>query len=202
MLNLFILNFVLINSLKQKGYSVFLREEKRIVDVTLTGLLRALPDARGPLESTGAHLADFPLSLFQQIFHLRLFLDMSLIYQIKRAACNKSVCPIYKSIMRGVADNGSKPSVPESGRRCGAAADSMVWKCARNKILESWKRAFVRFFRNQAILHDKGQLISRLFTTSSWFPRQGKLEKIQTECAQKPFARRQLPKVTHLAQLK
>lgn len=44
------------------------------------------------------------------------------------------------------------------------AADLMGWKCARNKILESWKRPFVSFFRNQAILHDKEQLISRLFT--------------------------------------
>lgn len=125
---------------------------------------------------------------------------MSLIYQIKRTACNKSVCTIYNSIKRGQREQAV--STWESGRRRRAAADSMVWKYARNKILESWKRAFVRFFRNQAILHDKGQLISRLFTTSSWFPRQGKLEKIQTECAQKPFARRQQPKVTHLAQLK
>ena len=36
---------------------------------------------------------------------------MSLIYQIKRPACNKSVCTIYNSITRGQRE---PPSVPES----------------------------------------------------------------------------------------
>lgn len=61
----------------------------------------------------------------------------------------------------------------------GAALQLIRWfeNAHETKYLNPEKRAFVRFFRNQAILHDKGQLISRLFTTSSWFPRQGKLEK-------------------------
>lgn len=83
------------------------------MDVTLTELRgEGSPDAGEPLESTGAHLADSPLSLFRLIFYLRLFFDMSLIYQIKRTACNKSVCTIYNSIKRG--QKGSRQSVPES----------------------------------------------------------------------------------------
>lgn len=170
------------------------------MDVTLTELRRGLPWRWRAAWVNRRPSSRLALVFIQANFLFTAFFDMSLIYQIKRTACNKSVCTIYNSIKRGQREQAV--STWESGRRRGAAADSMVWKYARNKILESWKRAFVRFFRNQAILHDKGQLISRLFTTSSWFPRQGKLEKIQTECAQKPFARRQQPKVTHLAQLK
>lgn len=81
----------------KKATVSFLRKEKLILEVTLAVWCVPHPQ-RGRLQSTGPHLPDSPLSLFQLIFRLRLFLDLSLIYQIKRAACNKSVCSIYKSI--------------------------------------------------------------------------------------------------------
>lgn len=98
MLNLFILNFVAIIHGSKKGYSVFWKQRKANSRCDLGSLVSAPSKNRGPLESTSPHLPDSPLSLFQLIFRLRLFLDFSLIYQIKRAACNKSVCSIYKSI--------------------------------------------------------------------------------------------------------
>lgn len=107
MLNLFILNFVPINSWKPKGPGCLFKEKKRGLWTEPRRAEEGSPDAGEPLQSTGAHRADSPASLFRLIFYLRLSLTCLLSIRLKeQLVTNQSAR--FTTALKGTKGTGSQ----------------------------------------------------------------------------------------------
>lgn len=121
---LFLLNFVAIIHGGQKRLQCLWEAKKSSfnLDATDPGSLVSAGEERlsqqAPISQARPCLSFFPL-----ILRPGLCWGWSLISQLKRAACNKSVCSIYKSI---------------KGRQKGQAGSTWVWEPVRCLQLSRW----------------------------------------------------------------